>query len=109
MHAKIIAKTFLLTWMWCLVRLLIFNTYEIVMLLPIIIILDKIITPSRKKTSVNNTRPQAIGMATQEDREEKKKKIIVNKGKEEIELDEMISKLMNYEKKKALYKGRKTF
>ncbi|GFU38304.1 hypothetical protein NPIL_432381, partial [Nephila pilipes] len=82
MIPEIIAKTILLIWMRYMIRLVLFNNYEIVFMLPIIIILDQIISPSSKKTSIEDTGSQTTGTATQEDPGEKKKTII-NKGKEE--------------------------
>ncbi|GFT32714.1 hypothetical protein NPIL_110951 [Nephila pilipes] len=107
MFIEIIAKSVVVAWMWCVMRLVIFNTYDIAYVLPIIIILDRLATPSSNVTSIGSTGSKIIGYAAQEDPNEKMEKNIVTKGKEETDMNEKISKLMYTEKEKALKKMKK--
>ncbi|GFT96947.1 hypothetical protein NPIL_683651 [Nephila pilipes] len=109
MFVEIIAKSITFAWIWCMLRLVIFNTFEIAYMLPIIIILDRFATPSSTITSVENNRSKSVGFATQEGPDDKKKRNAFIKGKAETLLNEMISKLMHDEKKKAFQKIRNHF
>ncbi|GFT70390.1 hypothetical protein NPIL_146941 [Nephila pilipes] len=107
MYSEILAKTILCAWMWCLMRLLIFNIYDIAYMLPFLIILDQIATTSSTLTSIGSTGSKTIGYAAQEDPKEKKEENICTKGNEETSLNELISKLMYMEKQKAMKKMKK--
>ncbi|GFS95043.1 hypothetical protein NPIL_370061 [Nephila pilipes] len=109
MFTEIIAKLVMFAWITCMIRLVIFNTFEIAYMLPIIIILDQIAIPPSTITSIGSTGSNTIGYAAQEDTNEKKEINTVIKGNEERLLNEMITKLMNYEKKKAREKMRKIY
>ncbi|GFT99525.1 hypothetical protein NPIL_170171 [Nephila pilipes] len=95
MYSKIFAKIILCAWIWCVLRLLIFNIYDIAYMLPFIIILDQIATTSSTLTSTGSTRSNIIGYAEQEDHNEKKEKNIGTKGKEEIELNKVVANKMS--------------
>ncbi|GFT72889.1 hypothetical protein NPIL_478521 [Nephila pilipes] len=95
MFIEIIAKTILLAWIRCMVRLF-FNSLEIVFMLPIIIILDHIARLSSERTPTEDTGSRITPLA--KDKRKKKKTHI--KGKGEVALNEMILKLMYLEKKR---------
>ncbi|GFS68346.1 hypothetical protein NPIL_633361 [Nephila pilipes] len=100
MFTEIIAKSVMFAWITCMIRLVIFNTFEIAYMLPIIIILDQIAIPPSTITSILSTGSNTIGYAAQEDTNEKMEKSIGTKGKEETDLNEKISKLMYVEKRR---------
>ncbi|GFU56679.1 hypothetical protein NPIL_110931 [Nephila pilipes] len=105
MHAAGIEKSVLLAWVWCLVRLVIFNTYEIVYLPFFILLLDQLITPSNEITPNKDDLRSSI--AAQEDKNIREKRNISIVGKEQKHLNDMITKLMNEEREKAWHKIRK--
>ncbi|GFU29345.1 hypothetical protein NPIL_353191 [Nephila pilipes] len=101
-------KLILLAWVWCVVRLTIFNTYEIVFLPSFIILLDLTFTPSKGITPTeDDSGSSAIGVTAQEDKKITKKKINYIQGKEEREMNDMIAKLMYEEGEKAWNRMRK--
>ncbi|GFT20535.1 hypothetical protein NPIL_199221 [Nephila pilipes] len=101
-------KIILLAWVWCIVRLVIFSAYEIVFLPVIIILLDPFTTPSNEVASKEDkSRSRVIGTAAQEDQSTIQRKRNSNQGKEEKDLNDLISKLMKEEKRKAWLKMRK--
>ncbi|GFS33910.1 hypothetical protein NPIL_129061 [Nephila pilipes] len=102
MFIEILAKTILLAWVWCIVRLSFFNSLEIVFMLPFIIILDHIVRPSSKRTPTEDAGSKITTSAVQEDPKDKKKKKknTAIEGKEGVALNEMILKLMYTEKKR---------
>ncbi|GFT61871.1 hypothetical protein NPIL_358661 [Nephila pilipes] len=100
MFFEILAKTILLVWIRCMIGLVFLNSYEIVFMLPFIIILDRIARPSSERTPTEDAGSSITSLAAQEDREDKKTKKTAIKGKEEAALNEMILKLMYIEKKK---------
>ncbi|GFT90245.1 hypothetical protein NPIL_11121 [Nephila pilipes] len=104
MEIEIVATTVMLAWLWCVMRLVFFITFEIAYILPVIITLDRFATPSSKTTSSENITSKAIGYATREDVDEKKKKNIFANGKEEEHLNELISELEYIEKQKTWIK-----
>ncbi|GFT59982.1 hypothetical protein NPIL_227431 [Nephila pilipes] len=101
-------KIILLSWVWCIVRLVFFDTYDIVFLPTILILLDQFFTPSNKiPSSEDKSGSRALGIAAQEDANTIQKKKCRIQGKEEKHLNGLISKLMNEEKRKAVNKMRK--
>ncbi|GFT15581.1 hypothetical protein NPIL_242521 [Nephila pilipes] len=98
-------KIFLLAWIWCAVRFAFFNSYEIVFLPSFIILLDLILTSSKELTS-NEDDPGSSRKSIPAQKDQRNIKIRNNlvPGKEEKELNDMIWKLMNEEKKKTWYK-----
>ncbi|GFT42384.1 hypothetical protein NPIL_335721 [Nephila pilipes] len=101
-------KIILLAWLWCVVRLAFFNTYEIVFLPFILVLLDLTFIPSEKITPFeDDCGSSAIGFTAQGDTNTIKNKNNYIQGKEERQLNDMISKLMYEEGKKALHRMRK--
>ncbi|GFU08189.1 hypothetical protein NPIL_288381 [Nephila pilipes] len=101
-------KLILLAWVWCVVRLAIFNTYEIVFLPSFIILLDLSFTPSKEITPTeDDSGSSAIGVTAQEDNKIIRKKTNYIQGKEEREMNDMITKLMYEEGEKARNRMRK--
>ncbi|GFU20913.1 hypothetical protein NPIL_70691 [Nephila pilipes] len=98
-------KIILLAWLWCVVRFAFFNTYEIVFLPFILVLLDLTFIPSEKITPFeDDCGSSAVGFAAQGDTNINKKKKNYIQGKEERKLNYMISKLMYEEGRKARYR-----
>ncbi|GFT39985.1 hypothetical protein NPIL_67421 [Nephila pilipes] len=95
-----IEKAILLAWVWCVLRLVIFNTYEIVSLPFFILLLDQFITSTNEITPKDDPRSSTIGIAAQEDKKITEKKNIWIAGTEEQHLNDLISKLMCEERKR---------
>ncbi|GFS88968.1 hypothetical protein NPIL_101631 [Nephila pilipes] len=98
-------KIFLFAWMWCAVRFAFFNSYEIVLLPSFLILLDLILTSSKKLPSTEDDPGSSTkNIPPQKDQQTRKIKNILDPGKEEKELNDMIRKLMDKERKKIWYK-----
>ncbi|GFS51359.1 hypothetical protein NPIL_89001 [Nephila pilipes] len=100
-----IKNIFLLAWIWCAVRFAFFNSYEIVYLPPFLILLDLILTSTKELTSnEDDPRSSRKSIPAQKDKKTLNIKSNLVPEKEEKELNDMIRKLMDKERKKIWHK-----
>ncbi|GFT31722.1 hypothetical protein NPIL_546201 [Nephila pilipes] len=101
MDEKVIEKAILLVWFLFSIRFLFFSYWDILFLPPILIILDGLFKENIKKEEQQRGDKSPLGIGAQKDNQ------IQERLKHSIDLDRLITKLMEEEKRKAIKKTTK--